>query len=151
MASPSAPSLGFCPPRSSHFLCVQKAWHSPPHQFGLTIVSLRSLHLSTLHILTSARNPVLIGVFTPPLIALSPSATFLLFSLACAAAYFWSTRYVPETAGKSLEEIDAGFSASAGTADRDKRRQEEIRLGLPKLVHEIIGIPYTRVPSRGAV
>lgn len=85
---------------------------------------------------------VLIGLITPPLMELSPAFTFLLFSLSCAGAYVWSTRSVPETAGKTLEEIDAGFAASTGTADKEARREEERALGLTKLVHEIVGIHY---------
>jgi MFS family permease len=33
------------------------------------------------------------------------SATFWLFAFFCVVAYFWIRRYVPETKGKSLEEI----------------------------------------------
>ena len=54
---------------------------------------------------------------------LSPSATFMVFSMACFAAYFWSTYVVPETAGVSLEEMDAVFGSTAGLEDLHLKRQ----------------------------
>jgi SP family arabinose:H+ symporter-like MFS transporter len=41
---------------------------------------------------------------------LGPSATFGLFALTSAVALFWARRRVPETKGRSLEEIEAIWS-----------------------------------------
>lgn len=45
----------------------------------------------------------------------SASGTYLVFALSCLAAFFWSWLVVPETKGRSLEEMDALFNSDAGT------------------------------------
>ncbi|KAG6330207.1 hypothetical protein ID866_8883 [Astraeus odoratus] len=50
-------------------------------------------------------------------------ATFLLFAIACFAAHIWSVHVVPETAGVSLEDMDAVFGSLAGK--RDGKAKEE--------------------------
>ncbi|KAF7792730.1 hypothetical protein EIP86_003828 [Pleurotus ostreatoroseus] len=57
--------------------------------------------------------------------------------MACFAAYFWSTYVVPETAGVSLEEMDAVFGSTAGLEDLHLKRQIEQDLGLHDLVADI--------------
>ncbi|KAI6115239.1 hypothetical protein EV401DRAFT_86271 [Pisolithus croceorrhizus] len=89
-------------------------WVLPSEVFPL---SMRSKGVS----LATASNWVnnfLIGLVTPPMIQSSAGATFFLFGTACFAAHFWSTYFVPETAGISLEEIDAVFGTTAGKEDR---------------------------------
>lgn len=49
------------------------------------------------------------------------SATFMIFACACFGAYLWSSYVVPETAGVSLEEIDAVFGSAAGQKDRKRK------------------------------
>lgn len=56
---------------------------------------------------------------------IAASGTYVLFALACAAAYFWSTICVPETRGRSLEEMDALFNTVAGT--ETAQRKQEVR------------------------
>jgi hypothetical protein len=51
-------------------------------------------------------------------IAFFGSATFIIFACACFGAYLWSSYVVPETAGVSLEEMDAVFGSTAGQEDR---------------------------------
>ena len=50
--------------------------------------------------------------------------------MACFAAYFWSTYVVPETAGVSLEEMDAVFGSTAGLEDLHLKRQVCILPGI---------------------
>ena len=52
-------------------------------------------------------------------------ATFGVFAFACSAGYIWATHFVPETAGVSLEEIDAVFKSEAGR--RDAEAKTEVR------------------------
>ncbi|KAI5995254.1 general substrate transporter [Pisolithus orientalis] len=88
-------------------------WVLPSEVFPL---SMRSKGVS----LATASNWVnnfLIGLITPPMIQSSAATTFLLFGTACFAAHFWSTYLVPETAGISLEEMDAVFGTTAGKDD----------------------------------
>lgn len=49
------------------------------------------------------------------------SATFMIFACACFGAYLWSSYVVPETAGVSLEEMDAVFGSAAGQKDRKRK------------------------------
>jgi hypothetical protein len=85
---------------------------------------------------------VLIGLLTPKLMEISVAyvysqlmhwlllieytgnrATFLTFSTCTFFGYLFSTYLVPETAGVSLEEIDAVFGTSVGREDVELRRQ----------------------------
>lgn len=50
-------------------------------------------------------------------------ATFLLFATACLAAHIWSTHLVPETAGASLEDMDAVFESKVGMEERKVKHQ----------------------------
>lgn len=45
--------------------------------------------------------------------AIGESTTFFLFALLCAAAFVFVWRLVPETKGRSLEEIQADWKAAA--------------------------------------
>ncbi|WP_251808022.1 MFS transporter [Arenibacter sp. H213] len=50
----------------------------------------------------------LIGQLTPWLLEiLAPAGTFLLFAIMCLPYLYLMWKYIPETAGKSLEEIEA--------------------------------------------
>jgi sugar porter (SP) family MFS transporter len=53
--------------------------------------------------------------FTFPLInrAVGPSGAFWLYALICFAGFFFVLRYVPETKGKTLEEIEERFARTA--------------------------------------
>lgn len=51
----------------------------------------------------------------------------MVFAVSCFAGYFWSTYAVPETAGVSLEEIDAVFGSSAGREDMQLKYQVSLR------------------------
>lgn len=42
--------------------------------------------------------------------AIGGAATFFLFAIACVVAYLWIRRRVPETKGKSLEEIQDAWT-----------------------------------------
>ena len=49
-------------------------------------------------------------VFPVMLEELSGGITFLIFALICLASLFYVWRYVPETKGKTLEELEKEFS-----------------------------------------
>jgi hypothetical protein len=44
--------------------------------------------------------------------AIGESATFLIFAVMCVVSVLFIERYVPETKGRSLEEIQSGWSTS---------------------------------------
>ncbi|KIM23971.1 hypothetical protein M408DRAFT_27419 [Serendipita vermifera MAFF 305830] len=83
-------------------------------------------------------NNFLVGLVTPALIEYSPILTFALLSSACGAAYVWSTVFVPETKGLSLEEVDALFSSSMGRIDQERRKQAYEDVGIPDIVRDIV-------------
>ncbi|THG95542.1 hypothetical protein EW145_g7939 [Phellinidium pouzarii] len=74
---------------------------------------------------------------TPACLSASAVGTFTIFSLACFGASLWSRICVPETAGVSLEEIDALFSSDAGREDAELRREIMREVGLEALIEEL--------------
>jgi hypothetical protein len=80
----------------------------------------------------------LIGLITPPLMEMSSAATFIIFACACFGAYLWSSYVVPETAGVSLEEMDAVFGSTAGQEDRKWTIELERELGLHDLIKGLV-------------
>ncbi|KAF9052243.1 general substrate transporter [Hymenopellis radicata] len=111
-------------------------WVLPSEVFPLSVRS-RGVALSTA---SNWANNFLIGLLTPPLVALSAQGTFTLFAAACFAGYIWCTYWVPETRGVGLEEMDAVFrkdgESGAGREEVEMRRQIEEELGLGRLLEE---------------
>ncbi len=111
-------------------------WVLPSEVFPLSVRS-RGVALSTA---SNWANNFLIGLVTPPLIALSAQGTFTLFAAACFGGYIWCTYWVPETRGVGLEEMDAVFrkdgASDAGREEGEMRRQIEEELGLGRLLEE---------------
>ncbi|KAH7921651.1 general substrate transporter [Leucogyrophana mollusca] len=110
-------------------------WVLPSEVFPLSMRS-RGVALATA---SNWVNNFLIGLVTPALMEISAAATFLVFSCACSAAYLWSTHLVPETAGVSLEEMDAVFGSEAGREDGRRKRELEQEYGLQELIAEVVG------------
>ncbi|KAG6853736.1 hypothetical protein C0991_001870 [Blastosporella zonata] len=108
-------------------------WVLPSEVFPLSMRS-KGVALSTA---SNWFNNFLIGLVTPLIMEYSPAGTFMVFAIACALAYFWTTYFVPETANISLEEIDAVFASSAGREDAQLKQQIEEDLGLRSLVREL--------------
>ncbi|KAG1792813.1 uncharacterized protein HD556DRAFT_544716 [Suillus plorans] len=109
-------------------------WVLPSEVFPLSMRS-KGVSLSTA---SNWINNFLIGLITPPLMEMSSAATFMIFACACFGAYLWSSYVVPETAGVSLEEIDAVFGSAAGQKDRKRKCELERELGLYDLIKGLI-------------
>lgn len=62
----------------------------------------------------------------------------MIFACACFGAYLWSSYVVPETAGVSLEEMDAVFGSAAGQKDRKRKFELERELGLHDLIKALV-------------
>ncbi|KAF9515364.1 hypothetical protein BS47DRAFT_1372035 [Hydnum rufescens UP504] len=95
------------------------AWVLPNEIFPLTIRS-QGVGLSTA---SNWCNNFLVGLITPSLISVSPAATYMLFSCGCVAAFFWSKYLVPETRGRSLEEMDTLFESAVGQEIAQRKQQ----------------------------
>lgn len=109
-------------------------WVLPSEVFPLSMRS-KGVSLSTA---SNWINNFLIGLITPPLMEMSSTATFMIFACACFGAYLWSSYVVPETAGVSLEEIDAVFGSAAGQKDRKRKFELERELGLHDLIKALV-------------
>jgi len=79
-----------------------------------------------------------VGLLTPPLIAASPGGTYVVFALACVGAFFWSWLVVPETMGRSLEEMDTLFNSDAGAETAHYKHEIEQSLGLWRQVESAL-------------
>ncbi|TFK21871.1 general substrate transporter [Coprinopsis marcescibilis] len=108
-------------------------WVLPSEVFPLSVRS-KGVALSTA---SNWTNNFIIGLLTPVIVSKSPSATFMIFAIACFLAYLWSTYMVPETANVSLEEMDEVFNSSAGKEDITLKAQIEEDLGLRSLIREL--------------
>ncbi|KAF8317607.1 general substrate transporter [Clavulina sp. PMI_390] len=111
------------------------SWVLPNEIFPLTVRS-KGVGLSTA---SNWTNNFFVGLLTPPLIATSPSGTYMVFSFSCLAAFFWSWLVVPETKGRSLEEMDSLFNSDAGAEGASLKRELEQRLGLWRQVELALG------------
>lgn len=109
-------------------------WVLPSEVFPLSMRS-KGVSLSTA---SNWINNFLIGLITPPLMEMSSAATFMIFACACFGAYLWSSYVVPETAGVSLEEMDAVFGSAAGQKDRKRKFELERELGLHDLIKGLV-------------
>ncbi|KAG1737835.1 general substrate transporter [Suillus paluster] len=109
-------------------------WVLPSEVFPLSMRS-KGVSVSTA---SNWINNFLIGLITPPLMEISSAATFMIFACACFGAYLWSTYVVPETAGVSLEEMDAVFGSEAGQEDCKRKFELERELGLHSLIKSLV-------------
>ena len=55
-----------------------------------------------------------IGVAVPPMLERSGTTTYLIFAFMCMLCTCWAYLLVPETKGKTLEEMDEMFGDLAG-------------------------------------
>ena len=61
----------------------------------------------------------IIGVVTPPMLEAWGFGTYIFFAAFCALASIWAFFLVPETAGKTLEQMDEVFGDNTGREERE--------------------------------
>lgn len=66
-------------------------------------------------------NNFIIGLITPPLIQNTGFGTYVFFGVFCLLSGIWTYLFVPETAHRSLEEMDAVFKDRTGQEDEERR------------------------------
>lgn len=66
-------------------------------------------------------NNFIIGLITPPLIQNTGFGTYVFFGVLCLLSGIWTYLFVPETAHRSLEEMDAVFKDRTGQEDEERR------------------------------
>ncbi|KAF6823366.1 MFS monosaccharide transporter [Colletotrichum plurivorum] len=68
-------------------------------------------------------NNFIIGLITPPLIQGTGFGAYVFFAAFCALSFFWVWFFVPETKGKTLEQMDEVFGDRTGVDDVHKKNQ----------------------------
>lgn len=69
-------------------------------------------------------NNFIIGLITPPLIQNTRGfGAYTFFAVFCLLALLWSFFCVPETKGRSLEDMDRVFNDMTGAEDEIRKRQ----------------------------
>jgi len=73
-------------------------------------------------------NNFIIGLITPPLIQKSPYGAFAFFAVFSFLSGVWTWFFVPETARRTLEDMDAIWGDEAGKRDRERVDAAVMRL-----------------------
>jgi hypothetical protein len=74
-------------------------------------------------------------VITPPLVQETGYGAYVFFGMFCLLALVWTYVFVPETAGRTLEQMDLVFKDASGERDEIRRRA---------IMDEIISARVTR-------
>ncbi|KAB8203801.1 general substrate transporter [Aspergillus parasiticus] len=61
----------------------------------------------------------IVGIATPPMLSSIGFGTYIFFAAFCALAGIWAFFLVPETSGKSLEQLDDLFGDTSGQEERE--------------------------------
>jgi hypothetical protein len=64
----------------------------------------------------------IIGLITPPLVQNTGYGAYTFFAVFCLLSLAWTFFFVPETTGRSLEQMDHVFK-DVGSAQEEERRQ----------------------------
>lgn len=67
------------------------------------------------------------GLITPPLIQHTGYGAYIFFAIFCAASFVWTWLFVPETKGKTLEEMDRVFGDEGLSLVEEERRERIAR------------------------
>ncbi|KAL4986502.1 general substrate transporter [Aspergillus falconensis] len=70
----------------------------------------------------------IIGLITPPLIQDTGYGAYVFFAVFCVLAFIWTFFCVPETSGRTLEQMDAVFKDNSISAERARRQAIENEL-----------------------
>ncbi|KAL4970490.1 sugar porter family MFS transporter [Aspergillus stella-maris] len=73
-------------------------------------------------------NNFIIGLITPPLIEDTGYGAYVFFAVFCIMSGIWTFFFVPETMGRSLEDMDAVFKDNSSERERERRRAIEREL-----------------------
>jgi sugar porter (SP) family MFS transporter len=64
-----------------------------------------------------------VGVATPPMLESIGFGTYVFFAVFCLLAGVWAVLFVPETMGKTLEQMDEVFGDMSGHEEKERLRQ----------------------------
>ncbi|KAI9150734.1 MFS glucose transporter mfs1 [Paramyrothecium foliicola] len=81
-------------------------------------------------------NNFIIGLITPPLVQKTGFGAYVFFATFCLLSFVWVWFSVPETNGKTLEEMDEVFNDRTGVVDVTKKEQILREVYAEKAVHQ---------------
>jgi hypothetical protein len=73
-------------------------------------------------------NNFIIGLITPPLIEDTGYGAYVFFAVFCILSGVWTYFFVPETKGRTLEQMDHVFKDNSNEHERARRRAIEVEL-----------------------
>ena len=95
-------------------------------------VSTCSIWLNNFIIVSLVKHPLaqvarsdafLQGLITPPLVINTGFGAYVFFAVFCALSFVWTFFFVPETNGRSLEQMDQVFKDHTNEAEEQRRRR----------------------------
>lgn len=70
----------------------------------------------------------IIGLITPPLVESTGFGAYVFFAVFCLLSLVWVYWFVPETAGKTLEEMDHVFKDLRAAGEEERRERIELAI-----------------------
>jgi hypothetical protein len=68
-------------------------------------------------------NNFIIGLITPPLVQNTGFGAYVFFAVFCLLSFAWTYFFVPETNGRTLEQMDMVFEDHTSQDDENRRRR----------------------------
>lgn len=88
-------------------------------------------NVDTLNSLSTCSNWLfnfIIGLITPPLVESTGYGAYVFFAVFCLLSLVWVYWFVPETAGKTLEEMDHVFKDLRAAGEEERRERIELAI-----------------------
>jgi hypothetical protein len=67
-------------------------------------------------------------LITPPLVQKTGFGAYVFFAVFCVVSGIWTFLFVPETKGRTLDDMDTLFKDNIGTIARERKRAVEAEL-----------------------
>jgi len=77
----------------------------------------------------------IIGLITPPLVENTGFGAYVFFAVFCLLSLIWVYFFVPETAGKTLEEMDRVFDDDSAAGEEARRERIEMAIAARMVGH----------------
>lgn len=101
-------------------------WALPPEVFS-TSQRAKGVALATC---VNWLSNFTVGIATPPMLESITFGTYIFFAVFCGLAGIWALLLVPETMGKTLEQMDGVFGDTTGHEEQEMMRQAAHSAGL---------------------
>ncbi|KAI7669270.1 hexose carrier protein [Hortaea werneckii] len=122
---PAHPAAGWaCVAMAYVYICAYGISYSPlawalPSEVYSTVQRSKGVALATATVWLSN---FIVGVATPPMISQAGFGTYVFFAIMCFLGVIWAWVFVPETKGKTLEELDDVFGDATGHEEHEVMR-----------------------------